>query len=203
MEERQTTFETLDSFLASFLLAKHRTIVAIRMDGRRKFGASFVFEDPDQKIGGPAGLEHEYFADGLAPARTLGRHRACLRRCVREQVELGITFDRQGLANIFPPNHRKKRGPRKLKLLQLRVLLFLCDPLFGDDRDARLLWASGIINRSINSFRELFVFEGEHLIDLLVKAAEKGRRENTNRARQCGVSQQVAMGVESGESPQK
>ncbi len=188
MNPSEKTFETGDSFLAAFLLAKNRTIVAIRTDAKRKWGAIFVFDDPDQKIGSPSGLQHEYFADGLVSARTLGRHLDRLRRCVREQTECGNAFDRQALANLFPTERRekakKKKALRGLRLLELRVLLFLCTPLFGDDRAARLAWSSGIIGRPVSSFRELLAFEAEQLIDLLLKAARKeqtgGRRPESS-----------------------
>jgi len=195
MGEKQKTFETPDCFLASFLLAKHRTIIAIRMDAKQRGGAIFVFEDPGQTIGGSAGLEREYLADGLVPARTWCRFLKRLHRCVREQAERGSTLDRQTLGVFFPLNVRKKKRPRRLKGLQLRVLLFLCAPLFGDAREARLLWASGIINRPIESFRQLFLSEGEHLIELLLRAAEQELRARTNRALQCDVSQPTPAGV--------
>ncbi|SPE30097.1 hypothetical protein SBA5_750002 [Candidatus Sulfotelmatomonas gaucii] len=201
MGEKQTTFETPDSFLAAFLLAKRRTIVAIRMDVKQRGGAWFVFEDLYQRIGGPSGLEREYLADGLVPARTACRYLKRLHRCIREQAERGSTLDRQALAAFFPSSARKKRRRRMTGGLKLRMLLLLCAPLFGDDRDARLLWASGIVGRPVSSFRQLLSAEGDQLLLLLLGEAEKEMGARTKRAPQCDVAQRTPAGVESGQSP--
>lgn len=171
------------------------------MDAKQKGGAWFVFEDLGQRIGGPSGLEHEYFADGLVPARTACRYLKRLHRCVREQAERGSTLDRQALGVLLPPGVRRRKRPRRVSRLQLRMLHFLCAPLFGDDRDARLLWASWIVGRPICSFRQLLSFEGDQLLLLLLGEAEKEMRARTKRALHCDVSQRTPAGVESGQFP--
>lgn len=177
----ETTFQTTDSLLAAFLLSKNRTIVAIRrLEGvKQKERAVFVFDDPDQKVNGPSGLKREFFADGLAPARTMGWHWDNLRRCVRDHAS-GTMLGPEVLAELFPTDRRrprKRKGLRGLRLLDLRVLLFLCEPLFGDDRDARLAWASRTLSREISSFKDLLASEAARLITLLLKAARTARKQ--------------------------